>query len=278
MARPRKEGLDYFPHDTDAVNDEKIEALRMLYGNDGYAFYFILLERIYRTNNAELNISDAETRQILSKKVAITEDKFNQILNSALKYELFDKEAYAQKGVLTSNGIKKRAGIVVEKRLKMRAKYTEKVDKISDAETNQKNRINSEKTPESKEKKSKEKKSKNNINNIICSEIFDYWNSKGIITHKTLTDEFKKDILKAISETSAEDIKKAIDHYAEMFHNKGYEYCSYKWGIHEFLTRKEGYKRFLDDGSKWLNYLRYRAEGKQQIGYTYNYDDGGDSL
>jgi hypothetical protein len=47
MARPKKEGMDYFPHDTDAVNDEKIEALRLLYGNDGYAFYFILLERIY---------------------------------------------------------------------------------------------------------------------------------------------------------------------------------------------------------------------------------------
>lgn len=38
MARPRKEGLGYFPHDTDAVNDEKIEALRALYGNDGYAY------------------------------------------------------------------------------------------------------------------------------------------------------------------------------------------------------------------------------------------------
>lgn len=38
MARPRKEGMDYFPHDTDAVNDTKIESLRMLYGNDGHYF------------------------------------------------------------------------------------------------------------------------------------------------------------------------------------------------------------------------------------------------
>ena len=57
MARPPKEGLDYFPHDTDAVNDEKIEALRALYGNDGYAFFFILLERIYRSPQLELPIS-----------------------------------------------------------------------------------------------------------------------------------------------------------------------------------------------------------------------------
>ena len=43
MARPRKEGLDYFPHDTDAASDEKIEALTIIYGAKGYAFYFILL-------------------------------------------------------------------------------------------------------------------------------------------------------------------------------------------------------------------------------------------
>ena len=47
MARPQKEGMDYYPHDIDAANDEKIEALRAIYGNNGYAFYFILLERIY---------------------------------------------------------------------------------------------------------------------------------------------------------------------------------------------------------------------------------------
>lgn len=46
MARPLKEGMDYFPHDTDASDDEKIEALRAIYGNDGYAFYFILLDLI----------------------------------------------------------------------------------------------------------------------------------------------------------------------------------------------------------------------------------------
>lgn len=49
MARPIKEGLDYFPHDTDAsTQDDKIETLEASYGNDGYATYFKLLERIYR--------------------------------------------------------------------------------------------------------------------------------------------------------------------------------------------------------------------------------------
>ena len=154
MARPVKEGLDYFTHDTDAVSDEKIEALRVLYGNDGYAFYFIMLERIYRTNNFEIDISDAETReetfQILARKVAVTREVFEKILKTALKWGCFNKEAYEQRGVITSNGVKKRANVVVKKREEMRDRY-QKTKVISAAETTQETQPE---TPQSKEKKS----------------------------------------------------------------------------------------------------------------------------
>ena len=162
MARPAKEGLDYFPHDTDAVNDEKIEALRALHGNDGYAFFFILLERIYRSPNCELIVSDAETIQILARKVAVTEQKFNEMLITALKWGCFNKQAYENYGILTSNGIKKRASVVLEKRESMKEHYRKMKLKssflpVSDAETIPET---IPETPQSKEKKSKEKKSK----------------------------------------------------------------------------------------------------------------------
>ena len=105
----------------------------------------------------------------------------------------------------------------------------------------------------------KNDKNEKNIYNVI----FDHWNSKKIIVHKKLTDEFKKDIDKALKQSSPEEIIKVIDHYAEAFNDPAYEYCKYKWGIHEFLTRKEGYKRFLDDGAKWLNYLRFKNSQRQ---------------
>ena len=167
MARPRKQGLDYFPHDVDASNDEKIEALRALYGNDGYAFYFIMLERIYRTPNFELDVSEEFLRQILAKKVAVTPQKFEEMLETALKLGCFDQEAYEKRGVLTSPGIKKRAEIVVKKREKMRQRYEKAQvdrgdyvsggvsDRVSAAETR-------EETPESKVKKRED----SNINNI----------------------------------------------------------------------------------------------------------------
>ncbi|MHB0976872.1 MAG: DUF4373 domain-containing protein [Candidatus Aquicultorales bacterium] len=150
MARPRKEGLDYFSHDTDAAGDEKVEALRAIYGNDGYAFYFILLERIYRTPGGELEVSDAETIQILANKVAVTPERFNQMLQTALKRECFDPKIYAERAVLTSDGIKKRMAPVLEKRCKMRG------EDVSDAETMQKRGRNAAETTQSKGKESKE--------------------------------------------------------------------------------------------------------------------------
>ena len=169
MARPHKDGMDYFPHDTDAINDEKIEVLRALYGNDGYAFYFILLEKIYRTKDFELNISAAETRQILSRKLSVTEQQFAEMLNTALKWGCFDADVYEARQVLTSNGIKKRTIVVTEKRDKMRGIYQ---TNVSASETRQKLVRNTSESTQRKEKKRKEKIKeniyKNNYAEVVC--------------------------------------------------------------------------------------------------------------
>ncbi len=156
MARPIKLGMDYFPHDTDASGDEKVESLMMSHGPMGYTFYFILLERIYRTDNGELIISEAETRQLLARKMFITIQEFDNLLATALKKGCFDKEVYESRGALTSHGIKKRYETVNHKRLINRNK------KDSATETKQKQVNNSSKTPERKVKESKVKESKSN--------------------------------------------------------------------------------------------------------------------
>ncbi|KAE8559129.1 DUF4373 domain-containing protein [Paenibacillus polymyxa] len=175
MARPRKEGMDYFPHDTDAVNDTKIEALRMLYGNNGYAFYFILLELIYKQPNFELDVSDAETMQILAKKVEVTQEEFGKMLATAIKRECFDPVAYQERQVLTSEGIKKRSKVVVEKRERMRKKpdatavseLLQGYGQVSAAET----------TAESTQRKVKVKESKSKGKVIeYTPEFNEFWN------------------------------------------------------------------------------------------------------
>jgi len=172
--------MNYFPHDTDAANDEKVEALRALYGNDGYSFFFILLERIYRSSSFELDVSTPEAVHILAKKVGVSDAKFSNMLQLALKYGLFDSNIYHERLVLTSNGIKRRSNVVTEKRKSMKEHYQSRTvsPPISDAETTPETQQEPEpsdekkisspisdaettpETPQSKEKQSKEEKSK----------------------------------------------------------------------------------------------------------------------
>lgn len=177
MARPKKEGMDYFPHDVDAVNDEKIEALRALYGNDGYAFYFIMLERIYRSNNFQILVSDAETKeetfQILSRKMMLSIEKFNQIFETSLKWNCFDKKLYREKGIITSLGIKKRSKVVVDKREKMK-EYYEKKQVVSASETTEET---TEETTQSKVKKSKEENSIEKKSSSSTGELFKFYDN-----------------------------------------------------------------------------------------------------
>jgi DnaD/phage-associated family protein len=165
MARPQKDGLDYFPHDVYASSDAKIEPLLLLYGSKGYGFYFLHLEYIYRSPDLEFDISDAETREVIQQKLHISADEYEQILNSCLKHKCFDDEFYKTTGKLTSNGVKKRAKAVIEKREKMRLAYEKKISgEVSDAETTH--------IKKSKVKKSILKDLNNNDHDHARTEIF----------------------------------------------------------------------------------------------------------
>ena len=243
MARPIKEGMDYFPHDTDSSSDEKIELLTGIYGNDGYAFYFIMLERIYRNKDFCIDVSDAETKeemfQILSKKTRLSLEEFNKILKTSFKYGLFDKKLYEEKGIITSDGIQKRAGTVVAKRIAMQNRYKKK---ISDSET--KEEIKTE-TQQSKEKESKEKKIKEekiiDELGVSCSSdfnIYQYMQQRGfIVISPIMAEQVKTDI----ELYSLEEVKQAID----IADNNGKHTYSYVKGILE--KRRAGYKAENDE-------------------------------
>lgn len=122
MARPLKVGLDYFPHDVDASSDEKIEYLRAIFKNDGYAFYFMILERIYRTNEGKLSLDEIH-KSILAKKIGISLRKFDKILNTCLKKSLFSQSEFEHNSVLTSQGIQKRFLEIQNERARKRKNY-----------------------------------------------------------------------------------------------------------------------------------------------------------
>jgi hypothetical protein len=158
MGRPIKQGLDYFPHDTDASSDEKLESLRALYRNDGYAFYFIVLERIYRTNTGELYAGSDEEKKILAKKIGITLKKYETILKSCFKIKLLDEKKFRENGLLTSEGINKRFLQIQAERQRKRQWY-DKSKGVLDVQkggrkTSKRGGETTGETPQSKVKKS----------------------------------------------------------------------------------------------------------------------------
>jgi hypothetical protein len=139
MARPPKIGLDYFPHDTDASSDMKMQSLLSLCGLAGVGFYWYIIERIYKEDDFMLDVSDAETIQILCRNMAITAQEYNRYSSICLKYGLFNKQIFDSNGKLSSDGVMKRANVVVTKRKEAKKRYDELMGiSIPDAETTQK--------------------------------------------------------------------------------------------------------------------------------------------
>ena len=241
MARPQKEGLDYFPHDVDASGDPKIEPLIILYGSKGYGFYFMHLEYIYRTPDLMLDVSDAETREIFCNKLKINQEEYQQILNTALKHGCFDKELFSTSGILTSNGIKKRAGIVIKKRQEMQQRYQNRLLKQSEISVEETKEETTPETPQSKVKKSKEKKSINN-NNIYTAEFESFYSEYPRPEDKRRSFNNWKTCLKAYS---VDQLMTACRNYKKLKANTQIEFIKTSAN---FLGKEKPFEDYL--GSK----------------------------
>lgn len=163
MARPKKQGLDYFPHDVDASNDEKIEAMEAVHGALGYSFAFKMMERVYRAGG-ELNLADDPIRRVIAEfSTSKTPEKFDALLRTALDVKLFDKDRFAHDQVVTSDGIRSRCSKVSKER-KRKANY-KKTGNLGKTVSDVQNSGETSEVPgfsfrESKGNKRKEKKKK----------------------------------------------------------------------------------------------------------------------
>ena len=120
MARPRSSGIDYFPHDCDAASDEKIAMLRAEFGNDGYAFYFILLERIYHSSDKRLILDSPLALKVVLDKLMISEDKFSAMMTLAVQINLFNGTAWDRNKTVMSTAIHRRVKRIEQERIRKR--------------------------------------------------------------------------------------------------------------------------------------------------------------
>ena len=111
MARPKKEGLDYFPLDTDMFSDEKVRILKARYGTDGIALYLYILCRIYR--HGYYVRYDEDFDYVAAEELQMSVAKVQQIMTYLFSRSLLTKLTKVSTlvipvTIITSHGIQRR--------------------------------------------------------------------------------------------------------------------------------------------------------------------------
>ncbi|MGG7176224.1 Lin1244/Lin1753 domain-containing protein [Clostridium paraputrificum] len=181
MARPVKEGLEYFPLDCDIDQDDKVALIEAQHGIKGFGIVIKLLMKIYKRGYF---YEWTEKEQLLfSKRVNVDINEVNVIIDDLIKWNFFSEELFRSEQILTSKGIQSRYLAAVGRRQKVKIlreyllldeetinvyKNLVIVDINPSSEV-----VNVDSGTQRKEKKSKVKESKGNNNKVTSLSLFE---------------------------------------------------------------------------------------------------------
>ena len=101
MARPIKQTVDYFPH---LVNKGKTKLiLQNEFGNDGYAFWYQLLELLCLTDKQVYDYNNPASWRLLLAETHVTEDNATKILQLLADLEAIDSKLHENKIIWSQN-------------------------------------------------------------------------------------------------------------------------------------------------------------------------------
>lgn len=211
MARPKKQGLDYFPFDVNFFSGKKIKIVKARYGNNGVLIYLYLLCEIYK--NGYFLVWDADYKYIIGDELNISDGLIEQVLKFLVERSLLQSILLNSDTIITSPSIQRRFQEIVKTR-KTPTSVLSELWLLSKEETQGCIKVTpkqsfSEKNPgyseinTIKESKVKESKRKNNMSTYVDNSVkFDYqavvnaFNSicVSLPNVKVLTDERKAKI------------------------------------------------------------------------------------
>lgn len=168
MARPLKEGIDYFP--LDCQLDDKFELIEAEFGLAGFGVVVKLFQKIYGQQGYYIEWNN-EVALLFAKRIGLGGRAVSEIINASIKRGIFDKKLYAKYHILTSSGIQKRYLEAVGRRRKVNIKTEYLLVNYTLKEINaDKNGVNADNNliNESNNTQSKVNKSKVNKSNKFC--------------------------------------------------------------------------------------------------------------
>jgi hypothetical protein len=110
MARPLKDGFDYFSVDVEF--DAKVKSIQMVFKNDGTAWFLRFLQKAFQTNSGEVDLRPPFDT-LFATEINCTVERMFEITAFAVSvgfcYEISER-------VYTSNGIQKRIEQILKER------------------------------------------------------------------------------------------------------------------------------------------------------------------
>lgn len=109
-------GIEYFSHDVDIMQDNKIRFIKAKHGLIGYAIYLRLLEDIYRDKGYYMFLDD-DVNILFCDDNNLDYDTYILILNDLILKDLFNKKLYDKYKILTSKRIQQNYLMATERRI-----------------------------------------------------------------------------------------------------------------------------------------------------------------
>lgn len=164
MARPIKNTVEYFPHFVKA--GRTIFILESRFGNDGYAFWFKLLEILGESEGHFYDCADASSWAYLLSKTRVGEEQAEEIISLLINLGKIDADLWRGHRVIWVDNFTAHLGELYRKRkLETPTKPDFQTEKSEQAEVSGAETLNKVEFPQDKpdkEKERKEKKSKEN--------------------------------------------------------------------------------------------------------------------
>ena len=102
IARTIKQTVDYFSHDCDASSSKTLSILEELYGNDGYAVWFKLLEGLGRSKGFYIDFSNERDLKYWASKAHLDVKEYVKIIDELASLDAIDIELWTSHKIIWS--------------------------------------------------------------------------------------------------------------------------------------------------------------------------------
>jgi DnaD/phage-associated family protein len=196
MARPNKQGVDYFP--LDVHMDDKIKFVEIKFKLEGFAIVVKLMQRIY-ANGFWCRWSEDELL-LFSDEIKADPLVVDGVAIECIKRGVFDGDLFNKYGILTSKGIQKRYKEIVRRR-----KDVEVIEEyllidnnfgINDVINPSESKRNDGKSTQSKVKESKLNRNEKEITTTVVNPFDFYQQNFGVLNSFMAQDieQWEKDL------------------------------------------------------------------------------------